>query len=250
MPRSRADTLLVERGLTSSVDEAARLILAGRAWAGGTRIASPGELLSSDAEVSVREPPKYASRGGLKLAAALDAFGVDPSGRVCLDAGASTGGFTDCLLQRGAARVYAVDVAYGQLDWRLRNDERVVVRERTNVRELDPSTLVPPPDLVTADLAFIGLVAVLPVLKSFLPGGGEMVLLVKPQFELPREDAKGGVVTDPALHARAVELVERAARSLGLDVAGHVESPLKGPKGNREFFVVLRAVQANSIGCK
>ena len=240
MRRNRADTLLVERGLAVTAAEAARLIHAGRAWAGEVRIASPGELLSVDAELSLTEPPRYVSRGGDKLAAALDFFAISPSGRVCLDAGASTGGFTDCLLQRGAARVYAVDVGYGQLDWRLRGDARVVVLERTNVRELKAESLVPRPDLLVADLAFIGLRTVLPVFKTLVPDG-EMVLLVKPQFELPRAEVKGGVVTDPALHRRAVELVEEAARSLGLDVVGHVESPLKGPKGNREFFVAARA---------
>jgi 23S rRNA (cytidine1920-2'-O)/16S rRNA (cytidine1409-2'-O)-methyltransferase len=239
--RNRADTLLVERGLAATADEAARLILAGRAWAGEARVASPGELLAIDTDLSLSERQQYVSRGGDKLAGALDHFAIRPNGRVCLDAGASTGGFTDCLLQRGAARVYAVDVGYGQLDWRLRSDERVVVRERTNVRELKPASLVPPPDLVVADLAFIGLGTVLPVLKSFVPGDGEMVLLVKPQFELPRGDVKGGVVTDPALHRRAVDSVEQAARALGLQVVGSVESPLKGPKGNREFFVAVRA---------
>jgi 23S rRNA (cytidine1920-2'-O)/16S rRNA (cytidine1409-2'-O)-methyltransferase len=251
MRRSRADTMLVERGLATTADEAARLILAGRARAGTARIKSPGELLSADAELSLTEQARYVSRGGDKLAAALDHFAISPNGRVCLDAGASTGGFTDCLLQRGAARVYAVDVGYGQLDWRLRGDARVVVLERTNVRELDAESLAPRPDLVVADLAFIGLRTVLPVLRSFLQGEGEMVLLVKPQFELPREDVRGGVVTDAVLHRRAVDLVEEAARSRGFDLIGDVESPLKGPKGNREFFVALRSgAQANSTGCK
>jgi 23S rRNA (cytidine1920-2'-O)/16S rRNA (cytidine1409-2'-O)-methyltransferase len=158
---------------------------------------------------------------------------------VCLDAGCSTGGFTDCLLQRGAARVYAVDVGYGQLDWALRRDARVVVMERTNVRTLDPASLDPRPDLVVADLAFISLRAVLGTLSACIAGAGDLVLLVKPQFELERDDVRGGVVTDAALHRRAVDLVAESARATGLHVVGDVSSPLLGPKGNREFFLAL-----------
>jgi 23S rRNA (cytidine1920-2'-O)/16S rRNA (cytidine1409-2'-O)-methyltransferase len=239
MRRSRADRLLVERGLSSSTDEAARLILAGEVWSESARVASPAALLAVDAPLTVRRR-RYVSRGGEKLAAALDHFAVDPSARVCLDAGCSTGGFTDCLLQRGAARVYAVDVGYGQLDWSLRQDPRVVVLERTNVRKLEPVLFDPRPDLVVADLSFISLRTVLPVLADVM-GSGEMVLLVKPQFELPRDHTSGGVITDPAAREHAVTIVEEAARELGLQCVGRIPSPLLGPKGNREVFVALRS---------
>jgi 23S rRNA (cytidine1920-2'-O)/16S rRNA (cytidine1409-2'-O)-methyltransferase len=208
--------MLVERGLAASADEAARLILAGEVFSGDARVASPGQQLDAGAPLSVAAPRPYVSRGGDKLAGALDALAISVRDRVCLDAGASTGGFTDCLLKRGAARVYAVDVGYGQLDWSLRRDARVVVLERTNVRTLEPGRFDPAPTLIAADLAFISLRAVLPALAALLDAPGEMVLLVKPQFELTRGEVQGGVVTDPALHERAVALVEEAARSLGL----------------------------------
>jgi 23S rRNA (cytidine1920-2'-O)/16S rRNA (cytidine1409-2'-O)-methyltransferase len=240
MARGRADRMLVERGLAASVDEAARFILAGEVFSGVVRVTSPAQTLGADAPLTVRLRRRYVSRGGEKLAAALDHFSIAPDGRVCLDAGCSTGGFTDCLLQRGATRVYAVDVGYGQFAWTLRHDQRVELLERTSVRALEPASLDPRPDLVVADLAFISLRTVLPVLAAFLEGPGDLLLLVKPQFELAREDVKGGVVTDPQMHGRAVELVERAALDLALEVAGHAPSPLLGPKGNREFFVALR----------
>jgi 23S rRNA (cytidine1920-2'-O)/16S rRNA (cytidine1409-2'-O)-methyltransferase len=217
--------------------------MAGRVLTGTLRIDKPGTEIGADADLLVRAEQPYVSRGGRKLEHALDDFGVRVEGRHCLDAGCSTGGFTDCLLSRGAARVHAVDVGYGQLAWKLRQDERVVVRERTNIRTLEPSTLVPRPDLVVADLAFIALRTVLPQLAMLAAPRAEFVLLIKPQFELPRADLErgaGGVVTLPELHDKAVELVKVAAREAGLSCAGCVDSPVLGADGNREIFVLIR----------
>jgi len=249
MARVRADRRLVELGLAAGVDEAARLILAGEVWNGSLRVRTAGETLPADVRLEHRPPRRYVSRGGEKLTGALDALSIDVRGRVCADVGCSTGGFTDCLLQRGAAHVWAIDVGYGQFDWSLRNDARVTLLERTNVRALDPAVLDPRPDLVVADLSFIALRSVLSVLTDLLGRRGDLLLLVKPQFELAPEDVRGGVVTDPALHERAVALVTDAAARIGLTLIGRADSQLRGPKGNREFFVALRAgAQRNSVG--
>lgn len=216
--------------------------MAGKVLAGSDRIDKAGDLVSETSELRLRGSEPFVSRGGRKLEHALEQLGIDVAGRVCLDAGASTGGFTDCLLRRRASRVYAVDVGYGQLAWKLRNDERVVVMERTNLRSIEASALDPPPDLVTADLAFVALRKVLPDLIRPTQAGARFVLLVKPQFELPREDMKdveGGVVTDPALHEKAVAAVEQAALAAGLELSGRVPSPIRGADGNREFFLAL-----------
>jgi 23S rRNA (cytidine1920-2'-O)/16S rRNA (cytidine1409-2'-O)-methyltransferase len=240
MARLRADVLLVRRGLATHADEAQRRILAGRVFSGQTRIATAGELVDDGAPLEVRAERTFVSRGGDKLCAAIAELAVPVGGRVCLDAGCSTGGFTDCLLQRGARLVHAVDVGYGQLAWSLRTDERVRVHERTNVRHLAPDILEPRPDLLVADLSFISLRAVLPALVALVDGPSfDLVLLVKPQFELERDAVAGGVVRDPALHERAVELVIGAARPLGLVCRGRATSVLLGPKGNRELFVWL-----------
>ncbi len=201
----------------------------------------PGDLLDAETRVEVVEPQPWVSRGGLKLAAALDAFGVDPAGRVCLDVGASTGGFTDVLLQRGAVRVYAVDVGRGQLAERLRQDPRVVSMERTNARTLSPASLPEPVDLAVVDVSFISLGLVLgPVASCVGPAGGDLVVLVKPQFEAGREQARGGVVRDPAVHLEVLRgVVDRAVR-LGLEPVGATASPITGPQGNREFLLHLR----------
>jgi len=214
--------------------------MAGEVFAGSERIDKPGQLVAGDTSLRVRSRAAYVSRGGDKLAGALDGFAVAVAGAVCLDAGCSTGGFTDCLLQRGAERVYSVDVGYGQLAWQLRGDPRVVVMERTNVRTLAAGDLEPAPTLVVADLSFIRLRTVLPTLAAVAAPGARMIVLVKPQFELARADVAGGVVDDPALHVRAVGLVEDAATRLGLEARSSVESPLRGPQGNREFFLDLR----------
>jgi len=249
MSRIRADRRVVELGLAADIQQAARLILAGEIWRANERVRTAGEAVPADVALEHRPPRRYVSRGGDKLAGALEALGIDVRGRVCADVGCSTGGFTDCLLQRGAAHVWAVDVGYGQFDWGLRNDPRVTLLERTNVRALDPATLDPRPDLVVADLSFIALRSVLRVLVDLVGGRGDLLLLVKPQFELSPQSVRGGVVTDLALHERAVTLVTDEAARLGLTLVGRADSPLRGPKGNREFFVALRAGdQPNSIG--
>ena len=243
--KQRIDLLLVERGLAASRARAQALVMAGAVVAGEARVDKPGQLVDPALPLRVKEdaaPQRYVSRGALKLEKALDAFAIDPRGRVCADLGASTGGFTDLLLQRGAARVHAVDVGYGQLHPRLRADPRVAVRERQNARYLTPAALGGPVDLVTADLSFISLRLVLPVVKALLRPGGDAVLLVKPQFEVGKgEVGKGGVVRDDAKRRAALEAVEEAARGLGFEVRGEAESPIEGPAGNREWLLALRA---------
>lgn len=239
-PKSRVDTLLVERGLVSSRHRARALIMAGRVRVDGAKIEKPGKEVALEAVLTVEEDLPYVSRGGLKLEAALDTFEIDPAGLRVLDAGASTGGFTDCLLQRGAARVVAVDVGYGQFHWKLRSDPRVSLLERTNLRFLNPEALPHPVDAAVGDLSFISLKVVLPIFREILPGRGWLVVLVKPQFEVGRADVgKGGVVRDPARARQAVEDIQSSADLSGFDVLGDMESPLKGPKGNREFFLYL-----------
>jgi 23S rRNA (cytidine1920-2'-O)/16S rRNA (cytidine1409-2'-O)-methyltransferase len=241
--RQRADVLLVEKGLAESRARAPALVTAGAVVAGEQRVEKPGQLLDPALPLRVKEgaaPQRYASRGALKLERALDAFPVDPRGLTCADLGASTGGFTDLLLQRGAAKVYAVDVGYGQLHARLRADPRVVVRERENARLLDAAALGELVQLVVGDLSFISLRLVLPAVKSILAPGGAAVLLVKPQFEVGKgEVGKGGVVRDEAKRRRALEDVKAAARDLGFEVLGEAESPIEGPAGNREWLLAL-----------
>ena len=236
--RVRIDRLLVERGLVESREQAARLILAGEVLVDGKRVSKAGALVARDAGVELQGRSPFVSRGGEKLAHALDAFQMKAAGRVCLDVGASTGGFTDCLLQRGAARVYAVDVGTGQLDAKLRKDPRVVVMEKTNARALDPRVFGDQPTLAVIDVSFISLEKVLPSVFGVLAPRGEVIALVKPQFEVGREAVgKGGVVRDPALHRQAVARLARYAVLRGWHVLGVTASPLRGPKGNREFFL-------------
>jgi 23S rRNA (cytidine1920-2'-O)/16S rRNA (cytidine1409-2'-O)-methyltransferase len=238
--KRRLDTLLAERGLYESRSRAAAAVIAGDVRVGGRPATKPGELVPDEAEVAVAAAPPYVSRGGVKLANALDAFAIDPGGRRALDVGASTGGFTDVLLQRGAAAVIALDVAYGELHWRLRNDERVTVIERRNARSLEPGELPYEPDLIVADLSFISLTKVLPALVVTAAPRFDLLAMVKPQFEVGRERVgKGGVVRDPALRREAVAGVAAAARSLGASVLGFAPSGLPGPAGNRETFVWL-----------
>jgi 23S rRNA (cytidine1920-2'-O)/16S rRNA (cytidine1409-2'-O)-methyltransferase len=240
MSRRRLDTLLAERGLAGSRTSAAASVRAGRVRVGaaGRRAEKPGQLVAEDAELAVDERPRYVSRGGAKLENAIRALELDVDGRSCLDIGASTGGFTDCLLQHGAARVVAVDVGYGQLDWGLRQDPRVEVMERTNARHLRVADLPYRPELATVDVSFISLTKVLPAIASCLAPHGEVVALVKPQFELrPTRVGKGGVVRDPADRRDAVVAVARAAREIGLGVLGLAPSGVPGPKGNLETFV-------------
>ncbi len=242
--RERIDLLLVERGLAESRSKAQALVLAGAVVVGEARVDKPGALVDPAAPIRLKAgaaPQRYVSRGALKLEGALAAFPIDPRGRICADLGASTGGFTDLLLQRGAARVYAVDVGYGQLHPRLRADPRVVVRERENARLLTAGALGEPVDLVVGDLSFISLRLILPAVKAILRPGGEAILLVKPQFEVGKgEVGKGGVVRDDAKRRAALEAVAGAARDLGFEVLGHAESPIEGPAGNREWLLALR----------
>jgi 23S rRNA (cytidine1920-2'-O)/16S rRNA (cytidine1409-2'-O)-methyltransferase len=238
--KRRIDALLAERGLAGSRTAAAESVRAGRVRIGadGPFAVKPSQLVAEDAELLLSDPRPYVSRGGVKLASALDALGIDPAGRDCLDAGASTGGFTDCLLQRGAERVIALDVAKGQLDWGLRNDPRVTVIEGRNARDLDPAELPFEPDLVTADLSFISLGKVIPALAACVPPGGELLALVKPQFELgPERVGKGGVVRTPEDRRDALRATAAATIAAGLAVRGFASSGLPGPKGNRETFI-------------
>ena len=239
MARRRIDTLLAERGLAGSRTSAAESVRAGRVRIGrdGPFALKPSQLVAEEAELLVSGGRRYASRGGLKLEAALATLGIDVKGRDCLDAGASTGGFTDCLLQHGAARVVALDVGHGQLDWRLREDGRVTVLERVNARSLEPDALPFAPQLATADLSFISLTKVLPRLGDCLTRGGELLALVKPQFELGRERVHGGVVRDPADRREALLRVAAAAADAGFGVRGFASSGLPGPKGNEETFI-------------
>ena len=246
-PRRRLDAELVRRGLARSRDHAARLVSEGRVKVAGRPAGKPATAVSTADPILVidsKAPVEYASRGGHKLAGALDAFaagGLTVAGRRCLDAGASTGGFTDVLLRRGAAHVVAVDVGYGQLAWSLRQDERVSVHDRTNVREISAELIGGPVDLVVADLSFISLTLVLGALVSCATADADFVLMVKPQFEVGRQRVgKGGVVRDPALRAEAVRTVAEAAAAHGLGVGGVTASPLPGPAGNVEYFVWLR----------
>jgi len=238
--KSRLDTLLVDRGLFESRNRAAAAVMAGEVRTGQERVpaSKPGMLVAADAELEVAERPRYVSRGGQKLERALAGSGVDVDGRLCLDVGASTGGFTDCLLQAGAARVTCVDVAYGELDWRLREDPRVTVVERVNARHLRADQLPYAPDLVVADVSFIGLAKVLPAVSGCAAARFDLLALVKPQFELGRERVgKGGVVRSASDRLEALVSVGEAARHTGMSVHGYFSSGLPGPAGNRESFV-------------
>lgn len=239
MSRIRLDVLVLERGLESSRARAQARIMAGECRVDDEVVTKPGTPVRRDARVSfVGEPLRFVSRGGLKLEQALDASGIDVSGRVAMDVGASTGGFTDCLLQRGAARVYAVDVGYGQLAWSLRSDPRVITLERTNIRELDPASVPEPIELAVADCSFISLRKVFPAMAPFLAPGATVVALVKPQFEAGRDRlGKGGVVRDEDVRAQVIEEVTGALEALGLKVLGGVDSATPGPKGNVEYLV-------------
>ena len=238
--RVRIDRLLVDRGLVESREKAARLILAGEVLVDGQRVDKAGALVPTDGDLEIRGRSPYVSRGGEKLVHALEHFQTQVEGRICIDVGASTGGFTDCLLQRGAARVYAVDVGKGQIDDRLRKDARVVLMEETNARSLDPRLFEDRATLAVVDVSFISLEKVLPAVFGVLAPRSEMIALVKPQFEVGRDlVGKGGIVRDPALHRAAVSRLARYAVLRGWHVLGVTASPLRGAKGNREFFLHL-----------
>jgi 23S rRNA (cytidine1920-2'-O)/16S rRNA (cytidine1409-2'-O)-methyltransferase len=240
--KSRLDLLLVARGLAPTRQKAQAMILAGLVEVDGRRVDKAGTAVAEDAAIGVTGPPHpYVSRGGIKLAAALDAFGIDPTGAVCLDVGASTGGFTDCLLQRGAARVYAVDVGSGQIDARLRSDPRVILREKVNARFLSSAHVPEAVRIAAVDVSFISLRLVLPAIVPRLAPGAFLVALVKPQFEAGRgEVPRGGVVQSEQTRKRVLSEVEQACRAASLETLGSLESPIRGARGNVEFLLVVR----------
>ncbi|HLY15929.1 MAG TPA: TlyA family RNA methyltransferase [Bryobacteraceae bacterium] len=235
--KARLDRLLVERGLAQTREKAQALIMAGEVLVDGRKAEKPGQPVSADSRLEVLAQPPFVSRGGLKLEAAMAHFDIRVEGRVCLDVGASTGGFTDCLLQRGAARVHAVDVGIGQLDWKIRSDPRVVVHEKLNARYLRREDLGEPVDLAVCDVSFISVTLILPSVKEALQPAGEIVILVKPQFEVGKgQVGKGGIVRETELQQQACRRVEDAARQSGFETA-IMESPILGAEGNREFLL-------------
>ena len=239
--RSRLDQLLVARGLFDSREKAQRAIMAGDVTVDGRVVDKAGTRIADDAMIAVKAAERYVGRGGLKLEAALAHFAIDPAGAACLDIGASTGGFTDCLLQHGASRVWAIDVGHSQLDWKIRNDPRVVVREKLNARFLTRADIPELIDVCVIDVSFISLSLILPPAAALLSNGGVIVPLIKPQFELRKDQVgKGGVVRDDALRAWAVESVRGAAEALGWREVARADSRVAGPKGNREIFLHLR----------
>ncbi len=236
--KSRLDVLLVEKGLTESRNQARALIMAGRVQVDQQVVSKVGTPVSTEAEIRIEQPLQYVGRGGLKLVGALDSFQFDPSGAVCADVGASTGGFTDVLLQRGASRVYAIDVGYGQLAWKLRQDERVVVKERINARYLQ--NLPELVDLVTIDVSFISLSLILPVVTGWLKSPAHVVALVKPQFEAQKNQVgKKGIVRDKAVHEQVLAKITACAEQLHFTVLGIIPSPITGSTGNQEFLICL-----------
>lgn len=243
MKKIRLDQLLVEKGLAESREKAKRLILSGQILVDGLPSPKPGHNLAPDHPIVLKEAERFVSRGGEKLEGAMTAFPIVMAGKICLDIGSSTGGFTDCMLQHGATKVYAIDVGKGQLHWKLREDARVVVMEGVNARYLTPADLPEPADFASIDTSFISLTNILPAVKGLLKPGGEIVSLIKPQFEAGKEDVdKGrGVITDPAIHKAVISKVRKfGIEELGLEWLGMSISPLKGPKGNTEFLAYWR----------
>ena len=235
--KTRLDRLMVERGLVESREKAQALIMAGEVLVNGQKAAKPGQAVAGDSRIEILARPPYVSRGGLKLAGALGHFAIDVAGQTCLDIGSSTGGFTDVLLQAGAARVHAVDVGAGQLDWKLRTDARVVLHEGINARGLRFEDIGERVDLIVCDVSFISVTLILPAAVPLLQGAGQMVILIKPQFEAGRgQVGKGGIVRDPAVHQAACERVARAVRELGFETS-MMESPILGAEGNKEFLL-------------
>jgi 23S rRNA (cytidine1920-2'-O)/16S rRNA (cytidine1409-2'-O)-methyltransferase len=240
--KERLDKLLVEKGMVQSRERARALIMEGRVIVDGKALEKPGSLVKMDVHLQIQgEDLPYVSRGGLKLEAALKAFSVDPEGKVVIDVGASTGGFTDCVLQKGAKKVYAIDVGYGQLAWKLQKEPRVINLERRNIRYLRREEIPEEADLILVDTSFISIEKFLSHLLGFLKEGGDLLCLIKPQFEVGKgEVGKGGVVKDSKLHQKVVDRISQFSRELGLTVRGIIESPLLGPKGNKEFFIRLK----------
>ena len=247
--KKRLDVLLVEKGYADSRTKAQAIIMSGLVYVDGQKADKPGISYEESVALEVRSGGcPYVSRGGLKLEKALRDFGVDPTGYVCSDSGASTGGFTDCLLQQGAKKVFAIDVGYGQLDWKIRSDPRVVVMERTNVRYVTPEDLGEPLDLSVIDVSFISLAIVLPVIKTFLKPSGQVLCLIKPQFEAGKEKVgKKGVVRDPAVHLEVLDNFVALTEKIGFKILGLTFSPVKGPEGNIEFLAHLSLDDVDGI---
>ena len=239
--KTRLDVALVEQGLFASREQAQRAVMAGQVKLGDQVLNKSSILVDASEPLCVAAPPKYVGRGGLKLEGALDHFGVDPTGMVALDIGASTGGFTDCLLQRGAARVYAIDVGHGQLAWKIRNDPRVIAREHLNARHLTRADIPEPIDICVIDVSFISLTLILPNAFELITPTGVILALIKPQFELQPEDVgRGGIVADPALHEKAKAKIDAFVTAHGHTSAGTTPSPITGMDGNQEFFICAR----------
>jgi 23S rRNA (cytidine1920-2'-O)/16S rRNA (cytidine1409-2'-O)-methyltransferase len=249
MAKDRIDKLMFERGLVESRTRAQALILAGQVLVREQRVDKPGQLIDSDAEIRIKgETLRYVGRGGLKLETALREFNIDPAGKNCIDVGASTGGFTDCLLQNGAGRVWAVDVGHNQIVWRLRQEPRVVVLEGLNARNLNPDQFPVRFDLATIDVSFISLTKILPALRPCLTDAADCIALIKPQFEVGRgEVGRGGIVTDPAKHRRVLNEIKDAAFGVGFHPFGLIESPILGAEGNREFLMHLKRTGVGDI---
>ena len=239
--KTRIDQLLVIKGFCESREQAQRAIMAGQVIVAGQKADKPSLLVSGDAAIEFRGSDKYVGRGGFKLEAALEHFKVPVKGKTCLDVGSSTGGFTDCLLQRGAAKVYAIDVGRGQIAWKLRNDPRVIVREGVNARYLSPADIGETVEIGVADVSFISLTLILPAVFALLPSAADMIILIKPQFELsPGKVGRGGVVRDSSLHAEAIEKIRRFVEGQAKHWVGVIESPLRGREGNIEFLAHIR----------
>ena len=238
-PRIRIDRLLTERGLAESRQKAQAFVIAGQVLADEQKITKPGQQVAPEAEIRILAPaPKYVSRAGVKLEAALENFRLSVGDKVCLDVGSSTGGFTDCLLQHGAAKVYAVDVGTAQLHWKIRQDERVIVRERINARYLDSAVVPEPVQFVSCDVSFISVTLIFPAIRPLLTAEAELVVLAKPQFEVGRgQVGKGGIVEDPELHQQVTEKVRKALQQIGFCRVDEMESPIRGAEGNKEFLL-------------
>ena len=238
-PRIRIDRLLIERGLAESRQKAQAFVMAGQVLADEQKITKPGQQVAPEAEVRILGPaPQYVSRAGVKLEAALEKFQLDIRDKVCLDIGASTGGFSDCLLQHGAAKVYAVDVGTAQLHWKIRKDERVIVRERVNARYLNSAVVPEPVQFACCDVSFISVTLIFPAIRPLLAAEAELVVLAKPQFEVGRgQVGKGGIVDDPALHQQVTEKVRKALQQIGFRYVAEMESPIRGAEGNKEFLL-------------
>jgi 23S rRNA (cytidine1920-2'-O)/16S rRNA (cytidine1409-2'-O)-methyltransferase len=243
--KTRLDAALVERGFFPNADQAARAVMAGQVYIKGQTVSKPGTPVAPDADISLAVREKYVGRGGFKLEAALDLFHIDPSGLVCVDIGASTGGFTDCLLQRGASMVHAVDVGHSQLHWRLRADPRVLCREGFNARFLEPGDLSPPPVFAVGDVSFISLSAILPAVFRALPEGSDAVFLIKPQFEAPKGSLPpGGVIRDDSVRLACVEKIRKFVEQSGQHWLGYIPSPITGHDGNVEYLAHIKRVGA------